>query len=189
MRFLQRVSFLAEDQDALVVFAEGGFEFDFHLELMYLLKPSELGALYREYGTNFHDRIRTRAQSLLKDAAVQFSSDDYIRRRELITRNFSLVLKQGLEGTYGVSVDVDLVIIEQINFPAALKQKNLGPALAILNTSLLANQQVVEVIDSTTDSMVASILAQANFTLANATIRGNQTLADLYGDFSSLINL
>ena len=175
---LQRVAFLAQEGTALVVFAEGGFEFDFDIEFHYLLNMDGLGALYRMYGTNYHDRVRTRAQSVVKDAAVAFSSDQYIRNRDVITRNFSGTLKSELESAMPITIAVEFVIMEQINFPDTLKQKNLGSALAILNTSLQMNQQVVDVIESTTDALVASILAEANFTLSNATIAGNQTLSD-----------
>jgi len=174
----QRVSFIEKDQNPLIVFSEQGLEFDFNLEFYYKLKPEGLGYMFRTYGKVYDDRINKMAQSILKDQAIMYTSDQYIRERERITDGFASVLKQNLESTMNITINLDMVVLLEINFPASLVSKNMEATLEIQNNILQQNQQNVDVIRATTDVMVAQTLVQANFTISNAQIQGNKTLQD-----------
>jgi hypothetical protein len=173
-----RVAFLQQTNNALVVFSEQSLEFDFNIEFSYRLVKEGLGSIFRDYGLNFDDRVEKMSQSILKDQAVNYTSDDYIRERDRINQDFAYLLKERLEQAIPIVVDFDMVILMEIHFPDSLVNKNLDSAIEIQNNTLQLNQQAVDLIKVETDRMVAGILAQANFTLADAEIRGNQSISE-----------
>lgn len=174
----QRVAFLQSDNDALIVFSEQGLEFDFNIEFYYKLEPDGLGYMYRTYGSVYDDRINKISQACLKDQATNYTSNQFIRSREQIQRDFAVQLEQQLQSTMNITIDADLVVLLEIHFPDSLVAKNRESTIEIQNNTLQLNQQAVDIIKAQTASMVTSILAMANFTIANAEIQGNQTIAE-----------
>jgi regulator of protease activity HflC (stomatin/prohibitin superfamily) len=174
----QRVAFLEEENDALIVFSEQGLEFDFNIEFYYKLEKNGIGYIYKTFGKNFDDRINKISQSVIKDQATNYTSDQYIRERNTIATDFAYLLKQKLEPLMNIIIDPDFLVLLEINFPNSLVQKNLESTLELQNNILQQNQQAVDLIKAQTGALVAATLAEASFTIANAYIEGNQTVAN-----------
>jgi len=178
----QRVSFLEVEKDPLVVFSEQGLEFDFNLAFCYKIIPERVGDLYATYGTVYDDRIKTVSLSLLKDQATKYTSDQFIRDRDTITRDFAMILKRELEKTIPIQISLDLVALLAINFPLTLIRKNMEATLEIQNNILEQNQQAVDIIRADTNLQVAALSAQTNYTITKAEIDGNYTIAHARAD-------
>lgn len=174
---LQRVSFLSSEKDALVVFSEQGLEFAFNIEFYYQVLPEKLGKLYQTYGLNYHDRINKVSQSVLKDQATRYSSDQFIRNRTLICHDFGTLLKSQLEEKMNIKIDKVFVVLLEIHFPVTLVNKNMEATLEIQNNVLQQNQQRVDLVRAETLVMVSRILAEADYLVSSAEIQANQTLS------------
>ncbi len=170
------------------VFTDIGLQFDLEVSFYYKLKPSKLGSTYNLYSKNYESRIVNIAKTTIKNEAIQYTINDYIRNRQYIENRLGLVLQNTLDEMVGVDVPQKYFRLLTIHMPNTLISTSLESAIELQNNQIQQYQQEVSVIQADTQRMVSEINANANKILAYAQTNGNQVLktSEIYS--TNLIN-
>jgi len=83
-RLYQEVSY--EDSSSLDVGNNEGIQVNIDVNFWYKLRRKYLKDLYQKYGTKYHDKATSIAKAALKNTAVAFTLDEYLRSRAQIAK-------------------------------------------------------------------------------------------------------
>ena len=173
------VSFSREDGSQLNVFTDNGLAFNIELTFMYRLRPSGLGALFKRFGTGYHQQIVSKAKPVVKNAATQFKLNDYVVSRTRIRDVFARELKREIEAEFDQSVEVmdECVALGHVFYPDSLISRNEQAATLLQQTEVETNQQAVRVIQADTNQKVQEIKISTQLLLDQAEVEANRIIA------------
>lgn len=80
------------------VFSKDTLEVFLDIHFHYFLRPSQLHVLHRKYQLTYHAVIRSTAMDALKSAAVQFTTEQFIKERMKIEKAMSLAIRTRIGG-------------------------------------------------------------------------------------------
>lgn len=80
------------------VFSKDTLEVPLDIHFHYFLRPSQLHILHRKYQLTYHAVIRSTAMDALKGAAVEFTTEQFIKERLKIEKAMSLAVRVRIGG-------------------------------------------------------------------------------------------
>ena len=170
------------------VFTDIGLQFDLEISFYYKLKPNKLGATYNLYSKNYESRIINIAKTTIKNEAIQYTINDYIRKRHDIEIKLGSVLQSTLDEMVGVDVPQKYFRLLTINMPNTLITTSLESAIELQNNQIQQYKQEVSVIKADTQKMVSEIIAHANQIIAYANTTANKIILSSEIILSNQIN-
>jgi len=170
------------------VFTDIGLQFDLEISFYYKLKPNKLGSTYNLYSKNYESRIINIAKTTIKNEAIQYTINDYIRKRHDIEIKLGTVLQSTLDEMVGVDVPQKYFRLLTINMPNTLITTSLESAIELQNNQIQQYRQEVSVIKADTQKMVSEINAHANQIIAYANTTANQIILSSEIILSNQIN-
>jgi len=125
--------------------------------LNYEVSPSDIQRLYRTVGPDYFNKIVVpRVNQFFKDETVKFKSVEIAPNRDQIREQVRNRLKQELASS---SIQVDDLLIDNIDFPAAFKQAIVEKQVATQNA--LREQQKVKQAEYEAQQTIATAQGQA----------------------------
>jgi hypothetical protein len=109
---------------ALTFFTDAG-EISVGVAFMYRLGKANLAKLYKEYGLAYHDRVRSIAQSELRNTATNFTIRQYQEERWNVSIGMYNALAVALPALGYVDVEPGMFWLKEINLPATVSNKKL----------------------------------------------------------------
>lgn len=110
------------------IFPSGGFEFDVSVVFWYRLNPEKLGSLYNSFGNAFHSQVVNRANAQIKNRAPDFTLEEYITRREEITRALYDALVDDLDEIF-IELPADKFYLAEVQIPSEVRSRDLTAAV------------------------------------------------------------
>jgi len=170
------------------VFADNGMEFDLHVRFYYRLPKLKVGDIYDKFSKNYESRIENNGKNVIKNVGTKFKVHDYLSNRSYVEHIIAGNITSDLEKAYGVEVPMSYVKIVGITFPSGLISTSLDSALALQRNELQLLQQDVDLVEATTNQMVATIDAGASLLLQNTDNKCQQIIGTANQKATSLIN-
>jgi hypothetical protein len=170
------------------VFTDIGLQFDLEISFYYKLKPNKLGNTYNLYSKNYESRIINIAKTTIKNEAIQYTINDYIRKRHDIELKLGSILQLTLDEMVGVDVPQKYFRLLTINMPNTLITTSLESAIELQNNQIQQYKQEVSVIKADTQKMVSEINAHAIQIIAYANTTANKIILSSEIILSNQIN-
>ena len=169
------------------VFTNDGYQIDIESSFFYKININTLASTYNTYSTNYESRIISNSKSIIKNAVIQYTIDDYVQRRQEIEIILGNLLEQQLYRD--IYVDVPQRYFKILSISAdALIANSLISAIQKQNNIIQQNQQQVSIINADTNQLVAGINAQANLILAYAQTQADQIVQISQNTLTNQIN-
>jgi len=203
----QRISFLHDDNTALSIFTQDGYQITIEVQFYYRLLPQNLKQIYDLYSMNYEIGIINLAKLTVRELSGSSTSgiylplQSYIDNRTYISSVYAKEINKRMLTQLSVDVPVNYFKIIELGIPNDMIQRYQQTVIQLQNNEVSANRQQVLAIQAQTEKMVSVIQAQTDYTLASANIQADyihktaiseadNTInnADIYG-FNNLCNL
>lgn len=148
------------------VFPDSGLEFRINIVFYYRLQKSNIGKLFKAFGTVFHNHVISRANAKIKNQAPNFSVKQYTTDRPIITQQLHSSLVGELNSIW-IDVPFDKFYLTEISIPPAILEKDLDASVQKQRNIEEQNHQLEIVVRKETEQLVQEI--NANITLIKAT--------------------
>jgi regulator of protease activity HflC (stomatin/prohibitin superfamily) len=172
----------------LAIFPTNGLEFSIEVTFYWRIKKDELGQLFEKYALTYPTQLESRAQSKMKNEAPNFTIEQYIRERPLITRTLHQVLQAELALIH-IECPQRFFSLTKITLPTEIKQRDLEAAVRTQLNTKQQNEQAAELVRKETERQVQEINANATLVgidaqstkdrlIEEAYAQGNRTISD-----------
>ena len=170
------------------VFADNGMEFDLNFRFYFRIPINQVGTIYNIYSKNYDSRIIGNSKKVIKNVASGFDVNHYMENRSYVESLLATNISAELSSVIGVEVPVEYCRILNIHFPYTLINTSLDSALALQQNQLNVILQSVQLIQATTDQLVAAINAETQLLLQNADNAANQIVGTANAESNNIIN-
>jgi len=161
----QRVALRDDD---LVIFASLGSEFNIECDVYYKLEKDKLPFIFEQFGLNYHERFEEAIKASIKNTAPEFTVDDYIRNRHIVSETFLTKLHEDML-LLNVDIQPYKFVLLDIEFPPVLQQNFLDTAVQEQLNNKAIYQQEVDLIEKTTQQLLEEIAANKTQIVQNGT--------------------
>lgn len=141
-------------QPSVSLVSSDKLETDIAITIIYFIDPKQLGQLQQEFNLRYATVVQSRALSAIKNAGVQFTTQQFFQNRSLVTDTLHAAIKADLETN--LYVKVPFFYIGLLNIPPLVSQKQSQTAI---QNQINAQQQYEN---------QASLVRKDTTTLANA---------------------
>lgn len=142
---------------------DAGIFLEIDITFQYYIIPETLGKLYNKIGTNYDKLLESLAISAIKNEAVKWSSDDYLKNRRKIEKSMLKSLHSKLEDEANCNI-TSLQLLD-IQFPQSFYDRKLDTAVQIQTNIATEYSLNAQIIRGKTSQMVAYLLNQATQTI------------------------
>lgn len=159
--------------DALSIFNEEGMDISVEVSFQYRIKEDQLMSLMTTYGTNYETKLRSVAESTLKNTATFYTINDYLNERNMIAEVFNKNVTSALSDLY-IYLESSKLQVGRIILPNTQMNKFMDDAIQRQVNQKNTFQQQAKKIRDQTDREVATIQANATFIENEAAARADR---------------
>jgi len=160
LRTYQKVEYAGDS--ALSVFNSEGLSVELDCSFYFKIQELYLSDMFSAYGTNIISKALAIAESTLKNNAVTFTIEQYLKNRATITKTFNANLTKAMNSIF-LDVEEHKFQLRQITFPEQIRDKYLDAAVVLQREKQYQFEQEAKLIRDNTDMMTRS--TQANTTV------------------------
>jgi len=128
IRTYQKVDF--SGPTALQVFNSEGLSVSLDASFYFKIQEKNLKLMYSAYGTNIISKALAIAESTLKNSAVQFTIEQYLKNRPMITDVFNKNMTKAMSEIF-LDVEHHKFQLRKIAFPDQIRNKYLDAAVVL----------------------------------------------------------
>jgi len=127
-RTYQKVEF--SGNKALQVFNAEGLSVQLDASFYFKIRETDLAKMFSAYGTNIINKALAIAESTLKNSAVTFTIEQYLKNRATITQTFNRNMTKAMSSIF-LDVEDYKFQLRQITFPEQIRNKYLDAAIVL----------------------------------------------------------
>jgi hypothetical protein len=173
----------------LAIFPSNGLEFSIDIVFFWRVRKDELPLLFKAFGqSSYTGQVQSRANAKIKNRAPDFTIEQYISERPLITRELHKALKEELNLIY-IEAPADKFFLIDVTLPEAIRKKDLDAAVQKQKNLEQQNRQTADLVRKETERLEEQIRAnitlvaltaesQSETIVSNAWAAGNRTVDD-----------
>lgn len=154
----QQVSF--SDGNRLSVASKNGLEFGLNCDFQYRLRRESVGHIFKEFSTNYHSQVLTRATAAIKEVTPLHETSDFFRKRIEVQDALWIAIRDELD-ELGMDVPEHKFQLGHPDFSPLIDSQNLNAAVQEQTNIKEGIQQEATLTADTTTQMVALIEANA----------------------------
>mmetsp|Transcript_77301 Transcript_77301/g.94785 ORF Transcript_77301/g.94785 Transcript_77301/m.94785 type:complete len:303 (-) Transcript_77301:129-1037(-) len=139
----------------------------------YKIFEDDLQKLYSNYGTRYESQITSISTAAIRNTAVDFSVNEYLKDRRFITESMANTLSSDLQNIMFIDVPPKWINLGDITFSQTLLQTHLNAAVALEANKQKDHEKDATEVRSNTKKEVESITA--NTTIITRTAQANKT--------------
>jgi len=163
----------------LSIFPQNGLEFDIDIVFFWRIQPLKLKELFQQFGQSYRSQIESRANAKIKNRAPDFTVEQYIQERPLITEQLHLALKQELDLIF-IDVPADKFFLLNVNLPQTVRTRDLDTAVREQQNLEEQNKQLVEIVKKETQRLEELVQANVTITSLRSTSRAENIILEAY---------
>jgi len=184
-RTYQKVEFAGEK--ALQVFNAEGLSVVLDLSFYFKIQETNLQKMFRAYGTNIISKALAIAESTLKNNAVSFTIEQYLKNRAIITETFNRNLTKAM-GTIYLDVQDHKLQLRQITFPAQIRNKYLDAAVVLQREKQFQFEQEAKLIRDNTIKLTKATKANTTVITREAEAKSARIVAVAKANADELVS-
>lgn len=163
----------------LSIFPSNGLEFDITVVFYWKVRRNELAELYKKFTTTYRSQLESRANAKIKNRAPDFSIEQYITERAMITHELHKVLQQELDLIH-IDAPEDKFFLLDVNLPKSIRERDLDTAVREQQNLEEQNKQLVVDVQKETQRQQQVIIANATITALKANSQAENIILQAY---------
>jgi len=163
----QKIDF--SGSDALQVFNSEGLSVELDASFFFKIQKESLTQMFSAYGTNIISKAVAIGESTLKNSAVGFTIEQFLKNRSVITQTFNHNISDAMNSIF-LKVESHKLQLRKVTFPDQIRFKYLDAAIVLQREKQYQFEQTAKLIRDTTVKLV-------NSTNANTTVITRQAQA------------
>jgi regulator of protease activity HflC (stomatin/prohibitin superfamily) len=170
----QKIEFAGDN--ALQVFNSEGLSVELDASFYFKIQAGNLQKMFTAYGTNIITKALDIAESTLKNNAVTFTIEQYLKNRAIIAQTFNRNLTKAMSSIY-LDVEDHKFQMRQITFPEQIRTKYLDAAVVLQREKQYQFEQEAKLIRDNTDKMTKSTKANTTVITREAEAKSARIVA------------
>jgi len=184
-RTYQKVEF--SGAKALQVFNAEGLSVGLDASFFFKIQEANLPKMFSAYGTNIVSKALAIAESTLKNSAVTFTIEQYLKNRSIITQTFNRNMTAAMNTIY-LDVDDYKFQLRQITFPDQIRNKYLDAAVVLQREKQFQFEQEAKLIRDNTIKLTKATKANTTVITREAEARSARIVAVAKANADELVS-
>lgn len=180
-RDYQRVNF-----EQLSIADSDGKELFLELSFYYRVQKENLKKLYNQYGNNIHLTVKSKTESVLKNTAPLYSTEEYLTKREEIASIMNKNVTETLEKMW-LNVETNKLCLKRVQMSNNVEEKYLEAAIKIEEEEQTIYQGQADEIRAQTEQLVAQYSVNNSLVYATAVAESTRIKAEATANSDLLV--
>jgi len=184
-RTYQKVDFSGDN--ALQVFNSEGLSVELDASFYFKIQKESLKQMFSSYGTNILSKALAISESALKNSAIGFTIEQFLKNRAVITQTFNQNITDAMNSIF-LKVDDHKFQLRKITFPDQIRYKYLDAAIVLQREKQYQFEQQAKLIRDTTIKMVNSTNANTTVVTREAEAKSSRIVAVAKANADELVS-
>jgi len=184
-RTFQKVDF--SGNKALQVFNSEGLNVELDTSFYWRIQENNLERMFSAYGLNIRSKALAIAESTLKNSAIEFTIEQFLKDRAIITQTFNKNITIAMGSIY-LDVQEDMFQLRTISFPSQIRKKYLDAAIVLQKEKQFQFEQQAKLIRDTTEKMVKATNANTTVITREAQAQSTRIVAVANANSEELVS-
>lgn len=180
-RNYQRVDF-----NELSIADSDGKELYLELSFYYRVQKQNLNKLYNQYGNNIHLTVKSKTESVLKNTAPLYSTEEYLTKRDEIATIMNKNVTETLEKMW-LDVETNKLSLKRVQVSENVEEKYLEAAIKVEQEEQTIYQGQADQIRAATNQLVAEYSVNNSLIYASAVAEATRIKSDATANSDLLV--
>jgi len=184
-RTYQKVEFSGDK--ALQVFNSEGLNVELDTSFYWRIQENNLAKMFSAYGLHIRSKALAIAESTLKNSAIGFTIEQFLKDRGIITQTFNKNITNAMGSIY-LDVEEDMLQLRKISFPIQITTKYLDAAIVLQKEKQFQFEQQAKLIRDTTTKLVKATDANTTVITREAKAKSTRIVAVAKANSEELVS-
>lgn len=174
------------DFEQLSITDSDGKELFLEISFYYRVQKNNLNKLYNQYGNNIHLTVKSKTESVLKNTAPLYSTEDYLTKREEISFVMNKNITETLELMW-LDVETNKLNLKRVQMSNNVQEKYLEAAIKVEEEEQTIYQGKADEIRAETEQFVSEYSVNSSLVYATSIAEATRIKAEATANSDLLV--